>query len=308
MSFSVCILGSGAALPTGKRNPTAQYIECNNRHILIDCGEGTQLQLRKFGIKLQRITHILISHLHGDHFFGLPGLISSMHLLGRTRGLTVYGPPELQQLITSFIEVGGHKLCFDVQFVQLESKSLQTIFEDRLIGIKSFALKHRIPTWGYRIEEKQKQRHLIPDAIKEANLLLEDLPKLKAGLDLIKNGKTLKNERFTKAPSPSLQYVYCSDTKPWTGYEQAIENAHLMYHEATFTEQHASRAKQTYHSTAKQAAEMAQKMKVKHLIIGHFSSRYESSEQHLIEAKAHFEQVIAAEDGQWIDLEKLPYF
>jgi ribonuclease Z len=138
--------------------------------------------------------------------------------------------------------------------------------------------------------------------------LLEDLPKLKAGLDLVKDGKTLKNNQFTKDPSPALHYVYCSDTKPWKGYEHAIENAHLMYHEATFVDQHVSRAKLTYHSTARQAAEMARKMSVKHLIIGHFSSRYESSEQHLLEAKEQFEQVMAAEDGQWIDLEKLAYF
>jgi len=205
VSFTVCILGSGAALPTGKRNPTAQYIECNNRHILIDCGEGTQLQLRKFGIKLQRITHILISHLHGDHFFGLPGLISSMHLLGRTRGLTVYGPPELQQLISSFIEIGGHKLCFDVQFVKLETTSVQTIFEDRLIEIKSFALKHRIPTWGYRIEEKLKPLHLNAEAIKEAGLLLEDLPKLKAGLDVEKDGREQPAHRCLAQDRPNGQ-------------------------------------------------------------------------------------------------------
>jgi ribonuclease Z len=211
-------------------------------------------------------------------------------------------------LISSFIEIGGHKLCFDVQFVKLETKSVQTIFEDRLIEIKSFALKHRIPTWGYRIEEKLKPLHLNAVAIKEAGLLLEDLPKLKAGLDVEKDGRILKNKNFTTAPSPSLHYVYCSDTKPWVGYESAIEHAHLMYHEATFTDQHAARAKQTYHSTAKQAAEMALKMKVKHLVIGHFSSRYESSEQHLIEAKSIFQQTIAAEDGDWIDLEKLSHF
>jgi ribonuclease Z len=231
-----------------------------------------------------------------------------MHLLGRTRGLTVYGPPQLEQLITSFIEVGGHKLCFHVEFVAIESQSFQTIFEDRLIEIISFPLKHRIPTWGYRIQEKPKQRHLIPEAIKEAGLLLEDLPKLKAGLDLNKEGRILKNSLFTREPSPSLQYVYCSDTKPWTGYEEAIKAAHLMYHEATFTEQHTSRAKLTYHSTAKQAAEMAKKMDVKHLLIGHFSSRYDSSEQHLNEARECFENTMAAEDGQWIDLEKLSYF
>jgi len=308
VSFNLCILGSGAALPTGRRNPTAQYIECNNRHILIDCGEGTQLQLRKFGIKLQRISHILISHLHGDHFFGLPGLISTMHLLGRTRGLTVYGPPELKQLISSFIEVGGHKLSFDVQFIGMTNKSIETIFEDRLIEIKSFPLKHRIPTWGYKIQEKQKALHLNAEAIKDAGLLLEDLPKLKSGLDIHKNGKILPNQLFTFAPSPSLEYVYCSDTKPWTGYEQAIEKAHLIYHEATFTEQHAARAKQTFHSTAKQAAQMAKKMDVKNLIIGHFSSRYDSSDQHLDEASEIFPNTLIAEDGLMIDLEKLPYF
>jgi ribonuclease Z len=304
MSFSVCILGSGAALPTGHRAPTAQYIECNNRHILIDCGEGTQLQLRKFGIKLQRISHILISHLHGDHFFGLPGLISTMHLLGRNRGLTIYGPAELQSLLLSYIEIGGHKLCFDIKFVVTASKSLETIFEDRLIQIQSFPLKHRIPTWGYRISEKPKPFHLNATAIQEAGLSLEDLPKLKAGKNLEKNGKILRFEKFTFPPSPSLTYVYCSDTKPWTGYEAAIEKADLMYHEATFSDQHADRAKQTYHSTAKQAATMAKKMDVQRLVIGHFSSRYENSQQHLEEAKSIFNQTCCAEDGMWIDLEK----
>jgi ribonuclease Z len=139
-------------------------------------------------------------------------------------------------------------------------------------------------------------------------LLLEDLPKLKAGQDLVKDGRVLKNKIFTSPPSPSLTYVYCSDTKPWTGYESAIEGAHLMYHEATFTEQHVARAKQTYHSTAKQAALMAEKMMVKHLVIGHFSSRYDTSEQHLLEAKSIFQNTQTAEDGEWIDLEKLPYF
>lgn len=308
MSFSICILGSGAALPTGLRAPTAQYIECNNRHILIDCGEGTQLQLRKFGIKLQRITHILISHLHGDHFFGLPGLISTMHLLGRNRGLTIYGPAELQSLLMSFIEVGGHKLCFDIKFVVTESKSLETIFEDRLIQIQSFPLKHRIPTWGYRIAEKPKPFHLNAAAIEAAGLSLEDLPKLKSGINIEKNGKILHFEKFTFPPSPSLNYVYCSDTKPWTGYEKAIEHAHLMYHEATFTEQHGDRAKQTYHSTAKQAATMALKMHVKNLVIGHFSSRYDGTDQHFMEAKSIFERTICAEDGLWIDLEKMTHF
>ena len=157
MSFKITILGSGAALPTNKRGPSAQYIDCINRHLLIDCGEGTQTQLRKFGVHFQKISHIFISHLHGDHFFGLPGLLSTMNLLGRNTGLTIYGPENLHALLNDIFSCGGQQLNFNLNFVPLDFTEEKVLFEDKLICVKSFPLKHRIPTCGFKIEEKTKE-------------------------------------------------------------------------------------------------------------------------------------------------------
>ena len=165
MSFDVTILGSGAAIPTSRRNPTAQYVVCNDRHILIDCGEGTQMQIRRFGVRFQRISHILISHLHGDHFFGLVGLLSTMHLMGRDKGITIYGPPELEQIVRLQLEVGGAKPEFELSFIVTSTKEPQVLFSDKMIEISSFPLKHRIPTTGFIIREQIKERNLNSEAL-----------------------------------------------------------------------------------------------------------------------------------------------
>ena len=300
MSFALHILGSGAALPTGKRNASAQYINCNERYILIDCAEGTQQQLRKFGLKLQKIQYILISHLHGDHFFGLPGLLSTMHLLGRDKRLDIFGPPGLENLIKNMLEAGGHPIQFNLIFHELVPGPKTLIFEDRLLQIEAFALKHRIPTLGYRISEKPKPLNLDKAAIAKAALLIEDLPKLKAGQNIERDGKIYQFEDYTLPAVPSYSYAYCSDTKPSPNYLEAIENCDLIYHEATFTEQHKERAKSTFHSTAQQAALQAKTAGCKYLILGHFSSRYDDTQQHLHEAKTIHENVLAAEDGMHI--------
>ena len=306
MSFNLTILGSGAALPTATRGTTAQYIECNNRHILIDCGEGTQSQIRKFGIKLQKITHILISHLHGDHFFGLPGLLSTMNLLGRNQGIIVYGHPELELLIKGMLEVGKNKLTFKIDFVPLQYAAEQVIFEDRLIEISSFPLKHRIETCGFKIQEKPKEYQLDAQAIKGAGLLIQHFPLLKKGENiLLENGEIRYFEDYTFPPKPSRAYAFCSDTKPYEPVLKSIEKVDILYHEATFTEEHLDRAKATFHSTAKQAATVAKNAQVKKLILGHFSSRYENSATHLEEAKSIFENTISAEDGMVVNLEKV---
>ncbi len=306
MSFNLTILGSGAALPTALRATTAQYIECNNRHILIDCGEGTQSQIRKYGIKLQKITHILISHLHGDHFFGLPGLLSTMNLLGRNQGITVYGHPELEQLMKGMLEVGKNKLTFKIDFVPLQFKDEQLIFEDRLIEISSFPLKHRIETYGFKIQEKPKEYQLDATAIKGAGLLIQHFPFLKKGQNIVlENGETRNFEDYTFPPKPAHSYAFCSDTKPNETIIKSIRNVDLLYHEATFTEEHIDRAKTTFHSTAKQAAAVAKEANVKKLILGHFSSRYENSATHIEEAKSIFENTISAEDGMVVNLEKV---
>ncbi|MDP4683816.1 MAG: ribonuclease Z [Crocinitomicaceae bacterium] len=299
MSFEVTILGSGAAIPTQRRNPTSQYIVCNDRHILIDCGEGTQMQIRKYGVKFQRINHILISHLHGDHFFGLVGLISTMHLMGRDKGLSIYGPEELEQILRLQLEVGAAKLDFEINFVKLNGKDSGVIFEDKLIEISYFPLKHRIPTNGFVIREKVKERRLNPLKIEGSGLQFEHMHRLKKGEDiLLENGKTLKNAKYTLDPHPSFSYAYCSDTAYAEKIVSYIQGVSLLYHEATFIEKDIERARATFHSTARQAAEIAKKAGVGKLIVGHLSARYDSTSDHLHEAMQVFENSEVVEDGR----------
>lgn len=299
MSFDVTILGSGAAIPTQRRNPTSQYIVCNDRHILIDCGEGTQMQIRKYGVKFQRINHILISHLHGDHFFGLVGLISTMHLMGRDKGLSIYGPEELEQILRLQLEVGAAKLDFEINFVKLNGKDSGVIFEDKLIEISYFPLKHRIPTNGFVIREKVKERRLNPLKIEGSGLQFEHMHRLKKGEDiLLENGKTLKNNKYTLDPHPSFSYAYCSDTAYAEKIVSYIQGVSLLYHEATFIERDIERARATFHSTARQAAEIAKKAGVGKMIVGHLSARYDSTSDHLHEAMQVFENSEVVEDGR----------
>ena len=298
MNFTVTILGSGAALPTFSRNPTSQYIECNYRHILIDCGEGTQMQMRKYGVKFQRISHILISHLHGDHFFGLVGLLSTMHLLGRDSGITIYGPVGLEEIIKSQLEIGGARLDFGLTFVPLDGKTPGLLFEDKLIEIHTFPLKHRIPTNGFIIKEKQKEYSLLGDAFKADGLSMTFIPKFKNGENVVdENGVTHYFEEYTTPPPSTRSYAFCSDTAYYESVIPHIENADLLYHEATFTEIHRTRAKATFHSTAMDAAKIALKANTKRLILGHLSARFENGNEHTVEAKTIFENVEVVEDG-----------
>lgn len=298
MSFEVTILGSGAALPTSKRKPTSQYINCNERSILIDCGEGTQDQLRRFGIKFQRINHILISHLHGDHFFGLIGLLSTMHLLGRDKGLTIYGPKELEQIIRIQLEVGGSKIGFKIKFVILDSPEGGILFEDRLIEIRYFPMNHRIPTNGFRIQEKPKERSILGQEIKDNNISLKAIPFFRQGLDFTdEKGQVHLASQYSKATKTPKSYGYCSDTSYFEPIIPHIQGVDLLYHEATFLEIMSKRAKETFHSTAKQAAEIAVKANVKKLLLGHLSARYEHGDCHQAEAQAVFQNVEVVEDG-----------
>lgn len=301
MSFKVTILGSGAALPTAQRNPTSQYIECQNRHILIDCGEGTQMQMRKFGIKLQKISHILISHLHGDHYFGLVGLLSTMHLLGRDKGITIYGPKELEQIIRLQLEIGGNKIGFDLNFEQIENHQKGLVFEDKCIEIHTFPLKHKIQTNGYLIKEKQKELTLDSERFYADNLSIQFIHQFKKGLDVVdENGKTYLYKDYTLKPSPPKSYAFCSDTAYYENIIPSIKDCNVLYHEATFTEKEIDRAKSTLHSTAKQAATIALKANVGKLLMGHLSARFKNEKQHLTEAKSVFEMCTVVSDGDVI--------
>lgn len=298
MRFEITILGSGAALPTSLRNPSAQYIFCNDRHILIDCGEGTQNQLRKYNIRLQKISHILISHLHGDHFFGLVGLLSSMHLLGRDQGITVYGPQGLEQIVRMQLEMGGTKLGFGLEFIALDGKTSRLLFEDKRVEIHTFPLKHRIPTNGFRISEKPFERSLDGDKFRRDKLSLTYIPAFKRGEDVqLEDGTILYAEDYTFPARKSRSYAYCSDTVYLEQLIPHIQNVDVLYHEATFLKNMEERAVATFHSTAEQAAHIAKKAKVGLLLLGHLSARYESGNAHAAEAKAVFENTMVVEDG-----------
>ncbi len=303
MSFEVTILGSGAAIPTLRRNPTAQYVICNDRHILIDCGEGTQMQMRRFGVRFQRISHIFISHLHGDHFFGLVGLLSTMHLMGRDKGITIYGPPQLEQAVRLQLELGGAKPDFELNFITTSSKEYQVLFSDKMIEISSIPLKHSIPTTGFIIREKQKDRNLNSEKIKGSGLGIEHFPKLKRGEDVIlETGELRRSVDYTFDPKPAHSYAFCSDTAYMPALSNVVLGVDVLYHEATFTEKDSDRAKATFHSTAKQAALIAKEANVKKLLLGHLSARYSDIEDHLKEANEIFPDTEIVEDGLLIHI------
>jgi ribonuclease Z len=297
-TFSLTILGSGAALPTAKRNPSGQFLNCNNRHILIDCGEGTQNQIRKHKLPLQRISHILISHLHGDHFFGLVGLLSTMHLLGRDKGIHIYGPPDLEQIIRMQLEIGGSRLPFSLNFYPLQKIKNQLIFEDKVIEIHSFTMKHRVDSWGFRIQEKEKERTLNAELFYGEKRSMEHIPALKKGLDVeLEDGSKLLSADYTFPASKPKSYAYCSDTMYFEQILQSVLEVDYLYHEATFLHKELDRALATMHTTALQAGEIASKAKVKNLLIGHLSARYETGKELLAEAKSVFDNTFIVEDG-----------
>ncbi|MGV3632593.1 MAG: ribonuclease Z [Bacteroidota bacterium] len=298
MSFELTILGSGAALPTGKRNPSAQYLNCNERHILIDCGEGTQNQLRRYGIKIQKIRHILISHLHGDHFFGLAGLLSTMNLLGRTQGVTLYGPPMLKEIIELQLKASGFYYQFKVDFVPLEMTAMQQIMEDKLIEIHAFPMKHRIPAFGFVIREKAKEHPILGEELNKDKVSRQAIPFFRQGIDYKdESGKLFRAADYTLPPKKAKSYAYCSDTAYHEANIDCVKGADLLYHEATFIERHKDRAKTTLHSTCKEAALIAQKAGVQKLLLGHISTRYDTTEIHLAEAKSVFDNTEVVEDG-----------
>lgn len=298
MKFEVTILGSGAALPTLQRNSSAQFVTCCNRNILIDCGEGTQMQMRKFGVRFQRLDVILISHLHGDHFFGLVGLLSTMRLLGRDANLTIICPKGLPEIITKQLEIGHAQLDFDIHFIELTGKENKIAYEDNSIEIEVFPLKHKIPANGFIIREKQKERRLKKDALEHPLMKIEYIHLLKKGENVITESKRiLKSSDFTNNPLPSSSYAYCSDTAYSEKIVNFIKGVTVLYHEATFAEQHADLAKTTMHSTAKQAARIAKMAGISHLYMGHLSARYADGKEHEAEARQEFESSFYVNDG-----------
>ncbi|MEO2053041.1 MAG: ribonuclease Z [Allomuricauda sp.] len=293
------ILGCYAATPRTFTNPTSQVLDIQNHMFLIDCGEGTQVQLRKYRIKFSRINHIFISHLHGDHFFGLPGLISTFRLLGREKELHIYGPKGIKEAITLFLKLGDSWTNYPLIFHELEEKGQHLLFEDDKVCVKTIPLDHRVYTNGFLFQEKEAPRTLNVVAAKSFGIDRSQFNNIKKGMDgLDKNGNTIPNKKLTFDPDPPKSYAFCSDTVYRETVVPFIKDVDVLYHESTFLDSESHLCEKTKHSTAKQAAQIAKMAHAKQLILGHYSTRYKSIELFRKEAMEVFQNVELADDGK----------
>jgi len=295
--MKLTILGCHSATPRENKHTTSQLLEVGGNLFLIDCGEGTQIQLRKIKVKFSRIQHIFISHLHGDHFYGLIGLISTFRLLGRTAMLHIYGPKGIKEIITLQLKLAKSWTDYPLHFHELEQDSSQVVFEDETVRVETLPLDHRIYTNGFLFTTQASKRKMNVDAIKDFDLLPFHFKQLQQGADVtLEDGRILENEVYTLPPSKSKKYAYCSDTAYFEPLVPGIKEVDLLYHEATFLEKNSDLAANTKHSTAKQAAQIAKMANVKQFMLGHFSNRYPNKEDFITEASDTFQNVILAED------------
>ncbi|KQR67530.1 ribonuclease Z [Pedobacter sp. Leaf176] len=301
MKFEVTILGSSSATPVFNRNPSAQLLNCNEKYYLIDCGEGTQLQFTKYNLKAARIDCIFISHLHGDHYFGLIGLLSSLHLNGRIKPMQIFGPKPLLEILEIQFKYSDTNLRYSIEFFPIEADESRQIFENQDLIVKTIILNHRIPTTGFIFQQKQRQRKIIKD--KAVSIPMAYYTALKRGIDVeLPSGEILKSNDYTTPADPPRSYAYCSDTMYDERYFPIIKGCDTLYHEATFMHELLDRANETHHTTALQAGEVAKINGVKRLIIGHFSSRYKTLQMLLEETQSVFEQTELAVEGRTYQL------
>lgn len=294
--FELTVLGTGAALPARGRYPSAQLLNVGGMVHLIDCGEGTQERMRAAGTDFQRIAHIFISHLHGDHYLGLMGLLSSMHLMGRTKPLDVHAPGELKAIIDLQLQASRTFLRYPLHFHPLPEGGGQVLFEDHRVTVTGLALKHRIPCTGFLFQEKPGPRSLRLDQVARIPHFKRNA--VKAGEDLVfPDGTRLANGSLTLDPPPPRSYAYCSDTAYAPSLLPFLKGVDLLYHEATFTTPLLVRARETMHATAAQAAQLAHEAGAGHLLLGHFSSRYKTAEVLVAEARTVFPATTAANEG-----------
>jgi ribonuclease Z len=297
--MKLTILGCYSATPRAFTNPTAQVLDVKGNLFLIDCGEGTQVQLRKFKVKFSRIKHVFISHLHGDHFFGLIGLISTFRLLGREAELHIYGPKGLKEAILLQLKLGNSYGGYELIFHELVSKESELIFEDDKVSVYTIPLVHRVYTNGFLFKEKPGERKLDINAVMDNDIEQCDYRNIKLGKDVVnRHGKLIENALVSSDPEPPKSYAFCSDTKYTETILPIISNVTTLYHESTFLEEHANLCKKTKHSTAKEAATIALKANASKLILGHFSTRYGTIELFKDEAKEVFDNVFLADDGK----------
>lgn len=301
--MKLTILGNSSATPTFNRHPSAQILNINEELILIDCGEGTQMQLRKNHIRMQRINHIFISHLHGDHYLGIVGLISTLHLFGRKNDLHIFSPPELEEIINLQLKVSQVQLNYTIQFHPLTFDASQLVYTHKKFSVTSIPLQHRIPTCGFLFKETEKELKINKDFIEKENPNIEEIINIKKGEDFVNSkGLLYKNSQITTKPNAAKSYAYISDTVFDESIVPLINNVNTLYHEATFLDEFRSVAKDKMHTTAKEAAIIAKQSNVNQLLIGHFSARYEDLAPLLNEAKLIFENTLLAEEGIVFDL------
>ncbi|MGN8070103.1 ribonuclease Z [Mucilaginibacter sp. 22184] len=304
MKFEVTILGSSSATPIFNRNPTSQALNINERLYLIDCGEGTQQQMLRFDVKASRIDHIFISHLHGDHYLGLIGLLSSMHLNGRKKALYLFGPAHLKEIIDLQFKYSETVLQFPLEFTAIDAQKSEVIVDNSDVVVETIPLDHRIACTGFLFKEKKRLRKLIKEKIEALNIPVEYYSALKRGNDYTSaSGEVYKNESLTIDSQIPKSYAYCSDTLYNEQYFEQISNVTMLYHEATFLNDMLDRAKDTHHTTALQAAEIALKTKAKKLLIGHFSARYKTLNELLDEARSVFPETELAIEGKTFPIE-----
>lgn len=296
--MTVTILGSSSALPTSERYPSAHVLNARERLFLIDCGEGTQMQLRKLRIRFGKINHIFVSHLHGDHIFGIYGFLSTLSLMGRKVPLNLYAPERYEHILHSHLADFDIKLSFEINFTPLRGNDPVQILDDKYLTVTSFPLQHRVPSFGFLFREKILGRNVIKEKLTELNIPTVRIPAIKKGEDYITpEGNTIKNADLTYPPPEPLSYAYCSDTKYFKRLPSFVKGVTLLYHEATFDKDLTELAEITGHSTTTDAAKTALQANAGALLIGHFSSRYKTISSLVDEAREIFPETYPAIDG-----------
>lgn len=299
MSLELLILGSNSAAFAHRRHHTAQVFKLQDQHFLIDCGEGTQLLMKRHKVKLSRIDHIFISHLHGDHYFGLIGLLSTMHLFGRKKELLLIGPPGLKEILQLQLRHSETSLDFHIHFVEFKPGQIEVVMDHPKFTVTALPMDHRVPCSGFLFKEKPKKRRINRKVLPDVQLSNLDIIRLKEGEDILNEDGSVKyeNKLITLNPNPSFSYAFFSDTRLRNELKDTIKGVDMLYHEATFANDMKDRAVATYHTTAEQAAQFAKDSKVGKLILGHFSARYKELDPILNEAKAVFDKSELAIEG-----------
>ena len=306
MNFTLNVLGTASALPTTERYPSAQVLDVRGRLFMIDCGEGAQMQMRRAGISFLKIEHICLSHIHGDHIFGLFGLLSTMAMLGRTAPLNIYAPGSFRPILQFLLENFGEGFLYEVNFVELTMKEPQLIYENKRTELLAFPLNHRVDTYGFIIREKMPQHNVHKEAIAKYGLSIAEIGALKRGEDVIREEGdetfVITNSEAAYIPYTPRSYAYCSDTAPFPELAEWVRGVTLLYHEATFPAEMSEMAAKTYHSTTLQAAETALKAGAGRLLVGHYSSRFPSVDFFLDELRSIFPDTELARDMNVIEI------